>query len=231
MVAEKFEAKEDCSDTGHYVALTSNELLARNRDILSRELATPSDIALAWTTLVDIQNRACLDHDEKRYRKIADALDWIKVLNLPTSTADGLPSKVRGGVPVFGLDKDVRDRFMVRVAVVRDAAIAERMPWPDLTATETAPTIEPNALDNSDDWRERARQIADELFDYDTAHNTRDGLVRKNGRGEYAGGYAYRVMEAMQQRNIHGPRGRIDNAGTVAREALQGDKWWGKKNK
>jgi hypothetical protein len=107
---------------------------------------------------------------------------------------------------------------------------------PPEPATESAPpadagTTGEDVAANGDDWRVKAREIADELFDYDTAHNTRDGLVRKNGRGEYAGGYAYRVMEAMQQRNIHGPRGRIDNAGTVAREALQGDKWWGKKKK
>ena len=107
---------------------------------------------------------------------------------------------------------------------------------PPEQATERAPSADAGTTGegvaaNGDDWRVKAREIADELFDYDTAHNTRDGLVRKNGRGEYAGGYAYRVMEAMQQRNIHGPRGRIDNAGTVAREALQGDKWWGKKKK
>lgn len=80
-------------------------------------------------------------------------------------------------------------------------------------------------------WQEQARQIADELFSHDTNLNCRDGLIRKNSRDEIIGGYAYRVMEEMQKRNIHGPRGRFDNAGTISREALQGDKWWARKPK
>lgn len=83
-------------------------------------------------------------------------------------------------------------------------------------------------------WTESAREIADECFDNDTNGNppTRDCLIRysKNKR-DVIGGYALRVMEIMQARNIHGPRGLIDNAATIAREALQGDKWWGKKAK
>lgn len=80
-------------------------------------------------------------------------------------------------------------------------------------------------------WQEQARQIADELFSHDTNNNCRDCLIRKNSRGEIIGGYAYRVMEEMQKRNIHGPRGRFDNAGTISREALQGNKWWARKPK
>ncbi|KVC94875.1 hypothetical protein WI77_10285 [Burkholderia ubonensis] len=70
-------------------------------------------------------------------------------------------------------------------------------------------------------WQERARIIADEFFDCDTAHSCRDSLK----------GYAARVMEEMQKRKIHGPRGRIDNPNTIQREALQGDKWWAGKGK
>ena len=81
------------------------------------------------------------------------------------------------------------------------------------------------------DWKAQARAIADECFDHDTSNNTRDCLLRKNSRGEYVGGYAYRVMVIMQERKIHGPRGRIDNAATIARDALQGDKWWANKSK
>ena len=73
-----------------------------------------------------------------------------------------------------------------------------------------------NAARATNDWREQARQIADELFDHDTKLKCRDSLI----------GYANRVMEAMQERGIHGPRGRIVNPNTVKREALQGDKWW-----
>ncbi|MEO6421427.1 MAG: hypothetical protein ABIR84_01715 [Candidatus Nitrotoga sp.] len=83
---------------------------------------------------------------------------------------------------------------------------------------------------NGSDWKEQARTIADECFDHDTKNNCRDSLaVRK--RGEVVGGYAHRVMVIMQERNIKGSRGIFDNAGTVMREALQGDKWWANKQK
>lgn len=71
----------------------------------------------------------------------------------------------------------------------------------------------------ADDWRVLARGIADECFDHDTKNNCRDSLA----------GYSKRVMDIMQARKIHGPRGRIDNANTIQREALQGDPWWRKK--
>jgi len=73
----------------------------------------------------------------------------------------------------------------------------------------------------NNDWKEKARAIADELFDIDTKNNCRDSLK----------GYSSRVMDKMQERNIHGPRGRIDNHGTISREALQGKKWWANKSK
>lgn len=84
---------------------------------------------------------------------------------------------------------------------------------------------EPDAGDASaeasDDWQERARAIADELFDHDTKQRTRDSLD----------GYARRVTIKMQERGIHGPRGRFDNHNTIKREALQGSKWWARKPK
>ncbi len=71
------------------------------------------------------------------------------------------------------------------------------------------------------DWKDKAREIADELFDHDTLNHCRDSLV----------GYSERVMKMMQERQIHGPRGRIDNPKTIQREALQASQWWGKKKK
>lgn len=73
----------------------------------------------------------------------------------------------------------------------------------------------------SDDWKDKARAIADECFDHDTKMNCRDSL--KN--------YSNRVMVMMQERGIKGPRGIIDNANYVMREALQSDDWWKKKSK
>jgi hypothetical protein len=80
---------------------------------------------------------------------------------------------------------------------------------------------------SDNDWKEKARKIAERLFDNDTKGNCRDCLIRKN----HAGGYAVRVMDEMQRLEIHGPRGRICNPATIAREALQGKRWWGKKQK
>lgn len=71
------------------------------------------------------------------------------------------------------------------------------------------------------DWKKLAREIADEEFDRDTANQSRDNLY----------GYSRRVCDEMQTRKIHGPRGRITNAKTVQREALQGTNWWASKRK
>lgn len=71
------------------------------------------------------------------------------------------------------------------------------------------------------DWKDAARAIADECFDADTRNNCRDSMA----------GYARRVMGILQEREIHGPRGLIDNPKTIERDALQGDKWWQHKKK
>ena len=75
--------------------------------------------------------------------------------------------------------------------------------------------------DENDRWQAKAVQIADELFDRDTAGSYRDSLD----------GYSKRVMDAMQARGISGPRGIITNHKTIQREALQGQLWWAKKKK
>lgn len=72
-----------------------------------------------------------------------------------------------------------------------------------------------------DDWTEKARTIADECFDHDTKMKCRDSLK----------GYCGRVMGIMQECDIKGPRGIIDNQNTIMREALQGKKWWANKSK
>lgn len=102
---------------------------------------------------------------------------------------------------------------------------------PDVTPTADAPPVTPAALPvlqpqhsgqgaEVKGWQEQARSIADECFDRDTASNVRDSLK----------GYAGRVMKIMQERVIHGPRGRLDNPKTIARDALQGAKWWAQKS-
>lgn len=92
---------------------------------------------------------------------------------------------------------------------------------PVLEEVQREPAAGDASAEASDNWKERARAIADELFDHDTKQETRDSLDN----------YAKRVMEKMQERGIHGPRGRFDNHNTIKREALQGSRWWGKKPK
>lgn len=99
-------------------------------------------------------------------------------------------------------------------------------PWqvPDEAQGQTAPSgaTEKGALEvTPDDWKVAARTIADEYFDSDTRNNCRDSLA----------GYSLRVMNAMQERKIHGQRGLIDNHKTIQRDALQGSRWWAKKKK
>lgn len=77
------------------------------------------------------------------------------------------------------------------------------------------------------DWREVAREIADEFFNQDTMLGVRDSLLRAGGKG----GYAVRVMDAMRERKIHGPRGPINNPSTIVRDALGGKLWWAIKPK
>ena len=88
-----------------------------------------------------------------------------------------------------------------------------------LSTTECSPSGTPEKAAPPvalSDWRNSARAIADECFDKDTANKCRDSLA----------GYSRRVMGEMQTREIHGPRGLIDNPNTIQREALQGARWW-----
>jgi hypothetical protein len=93
------------------------------------------------------------------------------------------------------------------------APVSPAVTLPDSMKPPPAPATPPK-------WQEEARKIADECYVKDTANKSRDSLK----------GYSERVMKIMQEREIHGPRGRIDNPKTIYREALQGNKWWAKKS-
>jgi len=96
-------------------------------------------------------------------------------------------------------------------------AMAQKRNTPTVIAVNASDGIASNF--STDGWKSAARKIADECFDHDTEQRCRDNLF----------GYAKRVMEKMQERQINGPRGLIDNAKTIQREALQGDLWWAQK--
>jgi hypothetical protein len=144
---------------------------------------------------------------------------------------------------------------LVRWAEYRNIVVEQKMPAPavlirrtsagnqgDYHSHSTIPheasrsavgTTIPTDHAQPEDWKVTARKIADECFDHDTNSNppTRDSLIRRNQRNDPVGGYAVRVMEKMLERGVRGPRGPITNASTIAREALQGQKWWALKSK
>jgi hypothetical protein len=111
-------------------------------------------------------------------------------------------------------------------------AISKRFPpvWLEAVKAQgfyidrTSPNAQSKLVGNPStpsDWKVSARLIADEFFDRDTAMKYRDTLF----------GYSKKVMKEMQERKIHGPRGRIVNPLTIQRDALQAGKWWGNKPK
>jgi hypothetical protein len=77
-----------------------------------------------------------------------------------------------------------------------------------------APIPEVGSVDRLDDWRDRARVIADELDDRDTQAGAYDSVSS----------LADRVAYRMRELEIHGPRGPLSGP-TILREALQGKKW------
>lgn len=103
-------------------------------------------------------------------------------------------------------------------------SLPDRFPRSSLINAPTSITqaeIKTEKVKASPDWKDEARRLADDFFDKDTKINCRRTLQA----------YADLVMDEMQKLEIHAPRGRIDNAGTIKREALQGKKWWGFKVK
>lgn len=190
-------------------------VLGETRGILRQKFARLDKLAWAMVIL----SGDAPPPGEHRYRQLLDMTRWLQGLGLPFRHSNGLPASQYKGVPVSG--DDVRERQYLAVAEVKDAAIAANC-WPVSEGAFTAedrhragPTPS-SARASTDSWQARAREIADECFDRDTENNCRDSLK----------GYAKRVMEEMQRRQIHGPRGRIDNPNTVQREALQGGQWW-----
>ena len=109
-----------------------------------------------------------------------------------------------------------------RAALLADVKAATAAPDTSKpTGAKAGDDIDAGAGAKADNWREHARQIADKCFNLDTKNKCRDSLA----------GYSRRVMDEMQTRKIHGPRGLIDNSNTIQREALQGSKWWKEKTK
>ncbi len=128
---------------------------------------------------------------------------------------DGTLVKIEPGWTVPLSDLRFKREALERVASILEGEVSRQNP-----ASSGAPeNAEPPLPSN--DWRESARAIADELFDRDTKGGCRDSLK----------GYSSRVMDEMQQRGIKGPRGLIDNPNTIQREALQGKPWWANKAK
>lgn len=134
------------------------------------------------------------------------------------------PSDASAGDRMYGHARFFRPADAIRWAAPK----FPKFPFANTHAEKVADI--PGASQNGDDWRVKARAIADELFGHDTKGKCRDSLLKKKN-GRIVGGYSFRVMELMQERGIKGVRGIIDNPATIMREALQGDKWWANKSK
>ena len=125
------------------------------------------------------------------------------------------PSDASAGDRMYGHARFFRPADAIRWAAPK----FPKFPFANTHAEKVADI--PGASQNGDGWKEKARAIADELFDHDTHMKCRDSLE----------GYSKRVMRLMQEYGIKGPRGIIDNRNTVMKEALQAKLWWQKKPK
>lgn len=171
-------------------------------------------------------NNGGIDDIESRAFALSALDDYIKF-----TTPDG-PDEISYEHPffedtplnLFGWTADVLPDF----SIINPHYTPHKNPSKSILATTT--NLHANScdtkgvsygLDEADDWQTIARKIADRFFDNDTNMNCRRTLA----------GYAGAVMGEMQRLEIHGPRGRIDNAKTIQRDALQGKLWWQNKKK
>lgn len=115
--------------------------------------------------------------------------------------------------PTFGIDDCRVSSDGVLQLITKQTALKD-LPKTQVSIPKTTHSLSKN-------WKDEARRLADEFFDKDTNMNCRRNLE----------GYAVLVLYKMQELEIHGPRGRIDNVNTIIREALSGANWWRTKPK
>ena len=115
--------------------------------------------------------------------------------------------------PTFGIE-DCRVSSDGVLQLISKQTALKNLPKPQVSKPKTTHSLSQN-------WKDEARRLADEFFDKDTKMNCRRTLK----------GYAELVLDEMQELEIHGPGGRIDNVHTIIRDALSGSNWWGTKSK
>lgn len=158
-----------------------------------------------------VEGCECWELDKTELLKFTRTVDDIKRLLARSFGEDGYVSPK--DAVVFITSKKLKVNWLdyaIRVGLLAIEPYKETKQ----KLAKTSPNVEGT-------WQDEARKIADEFFDADTRINCRRTLLA----------YAELVMNRMQEREIHGPRGRITNSNTVMREALSGDKWWRKKSK
>lgn len=101
-----------------------------------------------------------------------------------------------------------------RPKAVEQTEMGAEVAKPMIAVARVAQQEEEEADTTSDDWRDKARAIADELDAADARGDCYDSVRH----------LAERVATVMRERRIYGPRGPLNDQ-TVLREALQGRRW------
>ena len=126
-----------------FIDVPHDELVQRARDILSQERGKPRDVAWAWTFLCALERGESLPHEEKTYRTIHDAREWIIAQGFATADTTDMPAKLSKGVTVCPPDYDIEDRMMVRLSDVANKAKSQRLAWPENQGVQVKATKKP----------------------------------------------------------------------------------------
>ena len=193
-----------------FIDVPLSELVARARNTLRAERAKPRDIALAWARLCAFEQGEDFGGNEKSYRRIYDAHQWILAQGFALSDSAGMPAGPIKGVTVKPPGYDVEDRMMVRVADVRAKAKEQGRPWPKGKT---------GAADSrSSQWIEQARDIALSVI----------ARINRNGKQVKQDDVCAEVAQKLAAEGFTKKNGNQLDGETVRRDAISPGEWWQK---
>ncbi len=120
-----------------FIDAPDKELAQRACDILNQARGKPRDIAWAWMFLCALERGELFPLEEKTYRRIHDAREWIIAQGFAMTDKEGMPTKLSKGVAVGEIPKegaayefaDIEDRMMIRLSEVAVKAKAQGLAW------------------------------------------------------------------------------------------------------
>ena len=193
-----------------FIDVPLSELVARARNTLRAERAKPRDIALAWARLCAFEQGEDFGGNEKSYRRVYDAHQWILAQGFALSDSTGMPAGPIKGVTVKPPGYDVEDRMMVRVADVRAKAKEQGRPWPKGKT---------GAADSrSSQWIEQARDIALSVI----------ARINRNGKQVKQDDVCAEVAQKLAAEGFTKKNGNQLDGETVRRDAISPGEWWQK---